>query len=221
MNSRIPMTRIAIIEDHLLQRKRTEHLLNSQRDFELVFSGETGSEFMEWANSVSADKLPQLIILDLMVDRQPSVDINLVGIWLNAGIQIVVLSALASPALVRQIIQAGVQSIVGKRDSEKAIIEAIRATLRGHKWTSPEVAQVIAGDPDRPQLSIQEESALILYASGLSMEEVATAMNIKASTAKQYIDRVKAKYVEAGIKARTRLDLGKIAWVHGYIEPTL
>lgn len=221
MNTSPVAIRIAIIEDHLLQRRRTEYLLATQKDFRIVFSGASAPDFVQWANQLPSSALPQLIILDLVVDRQPSVEISLVRSWLNSGIQVVVLSALSSPALVRQIVQAGVQAILTKSDSEEDILSAIRATLAGGKWTTPEVAQVIAGDPDRPQLSIQEENALILYASGLPLKDVAASMNIKESTAKQYVDRVKAKYVEAGITASTRLDLGKIAWVHGYIEPTL
>jgi len=74
---------------------------------------------------------------------------------------------------------------------------------------------------ERPRLSIQEERALTLYASGLTLEDVATAMHVRPDTAKQYLDRVKRKYSAAGIPARTRLDLGRIAWVDGYVDPTL
>src|SRR5690606_5522620 len=121
-------------------------------------------------------------------------DPELVTALLDAGLRIVVLSALASPVLVRKIVQAGVNAIVGKRDSEEDVMAAIRAVLLGEVWITTELANVIAGDPDRPKLSIQEEQALVLYASGLSLDDVASTMNVSANTAKQYINRVKAKY---------------------------
>lgn len=213
--------RIAIVEDHLLQRKRTEELLSAQGDFEVVFSGESTPEFMTWLRHSRMDRHPHLLILDLLIDRRPSVDVALVEALLGSGLRIVVLSALGSPPLVRRIVQAGVNAIVGKRDSEDDLLDAIRAVVRGQEWTTPELANVIAGDPDRPQLSIQEERALVLYASGLSLEQVASTMNLRPDTAKQYLNRVKAKYTAAGIEARTRLDLGRIAWTDGYIDPNL
>lgn len=213
--------RVAIIEDHLLQRQRTEDLIGSQHDFDVVFSGESMPAFMTWLSAAPRERRPHLVILDLMVERQPSVDIAHVESLLAEGHRIVVLSALASPPLVRSIVQAGVTTIVGKRDTEEDILAAVRATVRGEEWLTPELAVIIAGDPDRPRLSIQEERALVLYATGLSLEDVAAAMNLQPATAKQYIDRVKSKYTAAGIPARTRLDLGRIAWADGYIEPTL
>lgn len=214
------MCRVALVEDHTLQRNRTEQLLRDAGDFEIVFSGVSAPQFLDWAKTVPRQQRPHLLILDLMVDRQPSVDVELVRSMLSAGLQIVVLSALASQTLVRGVVQAGVSAIVGKQDSEADILAAIRAVLSGEEWMTPELASVIAGDPGRPTLSIQEERALVLYASGLTMVEVAEAMNIGRETAKQYLDRVKKKYAAAGVTVRSKLDYGRIAWADGYLEPS-
>lgn len=213
--------RIAIIEDHLLQRQRTEELVGAQHDLQLVFSGESAPEFVAWLRATPPQQHPHLLLLDLIVDRQRSVDVALVSALLNAGLRIVVLSALASPPLVREIVRAGVNAVVGKRDSEDDILAAIRAAAHGEQWMTTDLASVIAGDSIRPKLSIQEERALILYASGLTIDDVASSMNVKPDTAKQYIDRVRAKYTSAGYTASTKLDLSRIAWVDGYIEPKL
>ncbi|MCI0158074.1 hypothetical protein KNO15_15340 [Leifsonia shinshuensis] len=213
--------RVAIIEDHLLQRRQTEHLVGMQDEFEVVFSGESTPEFLAWFTRAPSNQRPHLLVLDLMVERQPSVDVGVVQALLAAGHRIVVLSALASPPLVRRIAAAGVSAIVGKRDSEQDILDALRAAARGEEWMTTELATVIAGDPNRPRLSIQEERALVLYATGLSLDEVAAEMNVQPYTARQYINRVKAKYTAAGVQARTRLDLGRIAWSDGYVEPSL
>jgi DNA-binding NarL/FixJ family response regulator len=216
----IPVCRVAIVEDHTLQRVRTEELLRRTGEFEVVFSGVSAPEFLQWSRTAPRDRRAQLLVLDLMVDRQPSVDVELVKAFLSAGLHVVVLSALASPPLVRSIVQAGVAAIVGKRDSEDDILAAVRAALRGEEWLTTELAVVIAGDPDRPRLSIQEERALVLYASGLTILQVAEVMNIGRETAKQYLDRVKKKYAHAGISVRSKLDYGKIAWQDGYLDPS-
>ncbi|WP_053387360.1 response regulator transcription factor [Leucobacter japonicus] len=221
MNTQAPQNvcRVALVEDHVLQRARTEELLASQPEFDVVFSAASAPEFVAWVRDAPREQRPHLLVLDLMVDRQPSVDVALVEQLLAAGLKIVVLSALASPPLVRGIVRAGVTGIVGKRDSESDILAAIRAVLRGEEWMTTELAGIIAGDPERPKLSLQEERALVLYASGLTVEQVAAAMNIGRETAKQYLDRVKRKYSDAGVPVRSKLDLGRIAWSEGYIDP--
>lgn len=210
--------RVAIVEDHRLQRSRTEELL-TRAGLDVVYSGETAPDFMTWSQSAPRGTLPHLLVLDLMVERQPSVDVELVRRLIGAGLRIVVLSAMASPALVRDVIKAGVSSIVGKRDPESAILAAVEAAIRGEEWMSPELATVIAGDPDRPKLSIQEERALVLYASGLTLQQVGEAMNISKDTAKQYLDRTRKKYSDAGVTLRSQLDFGRVAWREGLVEP--
>ncbi|MDR2256675.1 MAG: response regulator [Arthrobacter sp.] len=213
--------RIAIVEDHLLQRDRTKEILGTVEGYEVVFSGESLPDFVRWSEAASPEQRPQLLILDLMVERQASASPAHVASLVENGLIVLVLSAMASPALVRRIIQAGVAGVVGKRDSEQDFLAAVHAVLEGQEWMTVELASVIAGDPERPTLSIQEERALVLYASGLSVEQVGAAMNIGRETAKQYLDRVKRKYTAAGVPVRSKLDYGRVAWADGYLNPSL
>lgn len=213
------LCRVAIVEDHVLQRARTEELLQSAGSFEVVFSGESAPEFEAWVRTAPTGERPHLLVLDLMVDRRPSVEVDLVERLLTAGLRILVFSALASPVLVRRIVRAGVTGVVGKRDSEADVLAAVRACARGESWMSTELAAVIAGDSTRPQLSIQEERSLVLYASGLTLDQVGAEMSISRETAKQYLDRVKRKYSASGVQVRTKLDFGRIAWSEGYLDP--
>lgn len=215
----VPLCRVAIVEDHMLQRLRTEELLRNDGWFDIVFSGESAPEFVTWVQSAPLESRPHLLVLDLMVDRRPSVDVDLVERLLAAGLRILVFSALASPVLVRRIVRAGVTGVVGKRDSEADILAAAKACATGESWISTELAAIIAGDSGRPQLSIQEERSLVLYASGLTLDQVGVAMNISRETAKQYLDRIKKKYSSNGVEVRTKLDFGRIAWSDGYLDP--
>ncbi len=215
------VNQIAIVEDHVLQRARVEELVTRDGKYRVVFSGTSTPEFLEWTRRVPQNERPQLLLLDLMVDRQPSVSPAIVEGLVKAGLKILVLSALASPALVRDVIQAGVSGIVGKHDGEGDILAAIEAVLAGETWMTPDLAAVIAGDPERPRLSVQEERALVMYASGLSIEQVGEAMNVSRETAKQYLDRVKKKYATIGVQVKSKLDYGRVAWADGYLDPSL
>nr|WP_132206204.1 response regulator transcription factor [Leucobacter luti] len=211
--------RVAIVEDHMLQRVRTEELLRGEGSFEIVFSGETAPEFVKWVREAPDEQRPHLLLLDLMVERRPNVDVDLVERLLAAGLRILVFSALASPMLVRKIVRAGVTGVIGKRDSETDILAAVHAAARGESWVSTELAAIIASDSGRPQLSTQEEQCLVLYASGLTLDQVGDALHISRETAKQYLDRVKKKYSSLGVDVRTKLDFARMAWADGYIDP--
>jgi len=211
--------RIAIVEDHTLQRLRTEELLQRQPGLVVVHSCETLPDHVEWLAQQDAADRPHLLVLDLAVERGPSVDPATVESIVRGGTQVLVLSAMAHPPLVRQVLRAGAAGIVGKRDPEEDIVAAVWSVLGRRRWITPELAAIIAGDDDRPRLSDQEERALILYASGLTLDAVARSLGVKPETAKTYLERVKAKYTSAGRAVRTKADLARVAVADGYLGP--
>lgn len=70
----------------------------------------------------------------------------------------------------------------------------------------------------QPQFSIQELSALQLYASGLKLVEVATQMGVKVTTAKEYVQRVRQKYEAVGRPAPSKLHLRINAQQDGLLD---
>jgi len=210
--------RLAVVEDHLLQRLRTQEILDAQTGLRVVWSGESLPELMNWVRTTDRLSRPHLVVLDLHVDRGVSADPATVAALVNSGIRVLVLSALTSVPLVRSVLRAGVSGIVGKRDSEQDILDAIWTVLNKGHWMTPELAAAIAGDPNRPQLSPQEERTLVLYASGLTLDAVAAALNVKRDTAKQYLERVKAKYAAADRPVRTKVEISQVARADGYLD---
>lgn len=209
--------RVAVVEDHLLQRARTVELLDSAGDLVVVASVETLPELFRWLRETPRPEWPQLVVLDLMVDRGESADPALIE-RLTKVMSVLVLSALASPPLVRAVLRAGVAGVVGKRDSESAILGAVHSVLDNESWLTPDLASVIASDPERPKLSIQEERAMVLYASGLTLDAVAAAIGVKPHTAKKYLARVKAKYAGVGRPVYTKIDIARAAREDGFFE---
>lgn len=210
--------RVAIVEDHLLQRRRSEELVEAQSGLKVVWSGETLPEFRNWLAETSGERRPQLLILDLLVDRGDAVNVEHVRELVRSGLRVLVVSALTSPDLVRQVLRAGVAGVVSKRDSEEDVVAAIWTVLGRGQWLTPELTSVIAGESGRPALSDQEQRALVLYASGLTLDAVADALGVQRDTAKKYLSRVKAKYAAAGREVRTKIDLNRAAQIDGLLD---
>lgn len=211
------MYRIAVIEDHLLQRKYAMALINAQPDMSVVYDGEDLPSFMTWLESTDRLARPSLVLLDLMVERGPHAKPETVRRLLATGMRVVLFSALTSPPLARRMIQSGVHGLIGKRDTESSILAALRAVLSGQWWVSPELAVLIAQDPNQPKLSDQEERALILYASGLSIDAVASSIGVRPDTAKKYLQRVRNKYAAVDRPLSSRAEWSRTAARDGYL----
>ncbi len=214
----VPSWRIAIVEDHLLQRSLTERIIQSDPELGVVFSGEALPEFVRWWRRQIPARRPDLLLLDLVVDRRGYASPVLVGGLVEEGLRVGIFSALNSPPLVRQMIQAGANGVIGKRDSEAQILAAVRAMLRGEEWTTPELAAVIAQDSNRPQLSDQEERLLALYASGLALDAAAARIGVQSGTAKKYLQRIKEKYRAMGRPVDTKIELRRAALADGLLS---
>ncbi|HEX7740189.1 MAG TPA: hypothetical protein VF426_11135, partial [Marmoricola sp.] len=120
---------MAVVEDHRLQRKRTEELVNAQAGLRVVFGCESALELFTRLERLDKREYPHLVILDLVVDRGPSVEPEQVRDLVDRGVRVLVLSALASPTQVRAVIRAGAGGVLGNRDSEADIVAAIWAVL--------------------------------------------------------------------------------------------
>jgi two-component system, NarL family, nitrate/nitrite response regulator NarL len=109
-----------------------------------------------------------------------------------------------------------------KDEPAAGIRAAITEVAAGRDWISPRLAYILATDdaPDRPALSEQERRALQLYATGMPMKSVARRMAISDETVKQYLQRVRLKYLKAGRAAPTKLELYHRAVEDGHIPPS-
>ena len=95
------------------------------------------------------------------------------------------------------------------RDTNTSSTAAIETVASGEALNNLEWASAIDADGDfsRAQLGRRERDVLHLYASGLPMKDVAVQLGIAPSTVKEYLDRIRGKYVEIGRPAPTKVDL--------------
>lgn len=209
--------RVAVVEDHLLQRHGVVGLLASQPGVRVVVDCESVPQFLAWLDRVPPSRRPHLLVLDLHVDRGTPANPEVVRRLVRHGMRVLVLSALGSPSQVRAMLRAGVTGVVSKRDSAEDILTAVWAVLAHDQWLTPELDHVLSAAADRPELSDQETRALALYASGHTLDAVAVRLGIQRGTVKKYISRVKAKYAAVGRPARTKVDLHRVAREDGLL----
>jgi DNA-binding NarL/FixJ family response regulator len=207
-----PTLTVAIVDDHALVRDGLASTCRQHPGVAIVYEGDSLTDL------AALTPAPGLVLLDLDLAGITVTGDDAVAIR-ERGSAILVVSALASPETVGAMLRAGVVGFVSKRETVQSLHEAIDAVLAGLPWTSTDLAAMLARDPERPQLSEQEQRALVLYASGLKIQSVARQMAVKPTTAKEYIERVRAKYAAVGRPAPTKIHLHAVAKEDGLLEP--
>ncbi|MFI5955118.1 response regulator [Cryptosporangium sp. NPDC051539] len=162
-----------------------------------------------------------VVLLDVWLGDGSHVGDNVAAV-IEAGPAVVTISTQDHTDLIVESIEAGALSYVHKSLDPTETRAAVRAAAARHKFMTPALAFALRSDqrPAKPSLSLQETESLRLYASGLRMTDVARRLGVKPSTAKGYLDRVRAKYDDAGRGARTKLDLRERALEDGILRPT-
>jgi DNA-binding NarL/FixJ family response regulator len=136
----------------------------------------------------------------------------------NRGTATVVVSARSDVSAMALALRAGALAFVAKTDSLDDLVAAIHAAASGGTHLPPGGASAIAEAelaPD-PGLGRQEERALVLYARGRSIREVAADMNTTEETIKSYIKRGRRKFRDVGVDIGTRILLRRHAVKEGW-----
>lgn len=100
-------------------------------------------------------------------------------------IGIVVLTVMDSPAVIRALMAAGVTCILSKSDATGHIITAIHSSFAGGSYLSPTIDQVLKKGEKvgvKQPLSPRELEVARLFASGLSMTDIAKQLNRSKQT---------------------------------------
>ncbi|WP_022881546.1 response regulator transcription factor [Gryllotalpicola ginsengisoli] len=149
-----------------------------------------------------------VVVLDLSLGDGSCVTDNVKRLQ-SAGSSVLVHSIADRVQAVREALAAGAAGVIPKSAPTGAVIDAIRTVAGGGVLNNLEWASAIDADNDfaRAKLGQRERDVLHLYASGLPLKAVAAQLGIAHSTAREYLDRIRVKYIEVGRPAPTKVDL--------------
>jgi two-component system uhpT operon response regulator UhpA len=208
--------RVAIVDDHRLVLDGLAARLNDPKGGLSIVATETS-----WAGLIGNPEFPvDVVVLDLHLEDGIPVGTKLRALG-TVGSAAVVMSRHADSASVTAAMRAGAMGFVPKTESAAELAAAIRSAAASTQHLSAPLAEAIAGytsTPD-PGLGRQEQRALVLYASGRSIKEVATEMQTTEETVKSYIKRARRKYREVGVDVGTRILLRAHAAREGWLTP--
>ena len=122
----------------------------------------------------------------------------------EAGRRVVVYSEHADDATVLAVMERGAYAFLAKQEARDHCVATILAAApTGRTWRRCAAGTMAADErPDRPALSDRERTALLLWFQSMSKAAVATRMGIAETTVRQYIQRARIKYANAGPAGR-------------------
>lgn len=206
--------KVAIVDDHEAVRLGFAGTCR-ENGLELVGSAATVSELLLQI----AEKDCEVVIADLSLADGSLVEDNIERL-VDSGPAVLIYSIADKPPLMRSALRAGATAIVSKSKPMATLIEAISLAAQGIIINNAETSALI--DADRlfkeVKLSEREKEVLSLYASGMSLKQVAYQLQIKPSSAKEHIDRVRVKYAKLGREAATKVDLFRRAIEDGLLQ---
>jgi DNA-binding NarL/FixJ family response regulator len=197
-----PVIRVGAVDDDRMLLEGLHAWLQPVPALELVGMATNVDSFLRTA--VAAD----VILLDLNLRNNTEPADNVARLR-TTGARILVVSVIPDPDQVLATVEAGASGYITKDNDLDALASAIRQVAAGGSVITPDLAFILSQDrrPTRPRLSPQEWAVLTTYAQGSTLSAAARRAGVAEGTAREYLERVKRKYSDAGRPTRTKLDL--------------
>ncbi len=192
----MPSIRIAVVDDHQLVRIGLKQIIESQSDFSWVGEARTGREALTLLRSAPVD----VLLLDLSLPDMSGLDVLRQIKSHHDAVSTLVLSAYPEMQYGLNVLRAGASGFVSKTADDSELCRAIRAAVRGGRYVSPELAEVLvsgmqgqAGEPRHSVLSEREFQIFCKLAEGKSVSEIAAKLFLSVKTVSTYRTRILEK----------------------------
>jgi DNA-binding NarL/FixJ family response regulator len=195
---------VGLVDDHPVVHEGMRAWLDQDPEhrIELVAAADSVGEVL-----AGPGRDADVLLLDLNLHGRMAIEE--VSRLAEAGRRVVVYSEHADEATVLAVLERGAFAFLAKREAREHCVATILAAAEDRVYVPPLAAGMMAADerPDRPLLSDQERTALLLWFQSMSKAAVAARMGISESTVRQYIQRARIKYANSGRPAPTRTQL--------------
>jgi two-component system, NarL family, response regulator NreC len=213
MTASAPIT-VVLADDHRVVRSGLRVLLETDGRFTVL--GEAGSVATTHEQVQACH--PQVLVLDLNMGGESSLDAIPQLREELPGTQIVVLTMQENPGFARAALRAGAVGYVLKDAADSELMDAVALAAEGRTYLNPELGAKLAAEPDRREdrpdsLSAREAEVLRLIALGYTNGEIATDLGLSVRTIESHRAHIQQKI---GLTARS--ELVAYAREHGLLD---
>ena len=197
-----PAAKLLLVDDHPIVREGLRAYLSLQPELTVV--GEAGS--VPEALKLLGQTNPDLILLDVQLEGENGLSLLVALREQENAPKVLLLTSFLDEDYLREALRLGAAGYLLKRAGQGALLDGIRAALRGERPLDPAAAALLPTLQDDPlkRLTPREHTVLALLAEGLSNKAVAKRLDVGEKTVKTHVSSVLAKL---GVKDRTQAAL--------------
>jgi two-component system, NarL family, invasion response regulator UvrY len=209
------MIKVALVDDHTVVRSGLRQFLSEHVDMRVVGEAKNGREALELARGGDVD----VMLLDISMPNESGVDALLAIKQRFPQLPILILSAFPEEQYATTLLRQGAAGYLNKECDLNEVVNAIRTVVRGRRYISPAVAELIADGAAgldkaaHETLSDRELQVFLRLAKGETVSAIAESMFLSIKTVSTYRTRVLEK-----LKLGTNSDLTYYALKNGLIQ---
>jgi two-component system, NarL family, invasion response regulator UvrY len=192
----MPAIRIAVVDDHQLVRIGLKQIIEAEADFAWAGEARSGREALTLLRTNPVD----VLLLDLSLPDMSGLDVLRQVRAHHEAVATLVLSAYPEMQYGLNVLRAGASGFVSKTADDAELCRAIRAAVRGGRYVSPELAELLVsgmqGAPGEPRHSVLSEREFQIFcklAEGKSVSEIAAKLYLSVKTVSTYRTRILEK----------------------------
>jgi DNA-binding NarL/FixJ family response regulator len=190
------MIRVLVADDHTIMREGLKQLLVAAGDLDVVGEARDGHDVLQQVRALDFD----VLLLDMSMPGKSGMDLIKQVKSEKPRLRILVLSMHQEHQYAVRAIKAGASGYLTKESASTLLVSAIRKVAGGGAFISAEVAEQLAlgamphsDGPPHGTLSDREYQIFLLLASGKTVTEIATQLNLSDKTVSTHKARLLEK----------------------------
>jgi len=188
--------RILVADDHAIVRAGLKQFIAFEKDMVVAGEAADGMETLAFVRAEECD----VVLLDISMPGKNGIDTLRQLKRTRPDLPVLILSAHSEQQFAVSLLRAGASGYVSKESASEQLVAAIRTVIRGAKYVSPSVAQVLVSDlsdaADKPlhaTLSKREFQIFYRLAAGESVSKIAEELFLSVKTVSTYRARILEK----------------------------
>jgi two-component system, NarL family, response regulator NreC len=184
------MIKVLLVDDHQIFREGIKSLLSARNDIKVVGEAEDGLEAIQKAKELK----PDIVVMDISLKELNGIEATGKIVATMPKIQVIMLSMHSNLRYVKNALKAGARGYLPKDCAYKELVDAIHKVIKGHKYLSQPIANLIADDyiegvvtkSNLDDLTPTERQILQLLAIGKDTNDITELLNLSKKTILSY-----------------------------------
>ena len=181
--------RVLLVDDHAMFREALRHMLEKERDVEVIGELGDGRLVLEMVTQLR----PDVVIMDISMPTVNGIEATRLLLGIYPQLRVFALSAFCYKQFVMEMMDAGAMAYVVKSAAGEQLVHALHSAMQGKTYLCPETAatlvqanrrgiQAAADEIVKVRLGRRETEVLRLLAEGLSSPQIGEKLHIAAGT---------------------------------------